>query len=76
MYTMTVIGSISDSPFTHPASITTLVLIFVWLPLLLLAAKRITQCVEPEKMVFWMFSLVVFPLVGAIVALVVLREKK
>lgn len=73
---MTVIGSISDSPFTHPASITTLVLIFVWLPLLLLAAKRITQRVEPEKMVFWMFSLVVFPLVGAIVALVVLREKK
>ena len=73
---MTVIGAISDSPFTHPASITTLVLIFVWLPLLLLAAKRITQQVEPEKMVFWMFSLIVFPLVGAIVALVMLREKK
>lgn len=72
---MTVFGALADSPFTHPASIATLVLIFVWLPLLLLAAKRITRCVEPEKMVFWMFSLVVFPLVGAIVALVVLREE-
>lgn len=67
---------LADSPLTHPASIATLVLIVVWLPLLLLAAQRITKCVAPEKMVFWMFSLVVFPLIGAIVALVVLREKK
>ncbi len=73
---MTVFCAVSDSPFTHPASIATLVLIVIWLPLLLLAATRITKCAPPEKMVFWMFSLVVFPLVGAIVALVVLREKK
>lgn len=67
---------LADSPFTHPASIATLVLIFVWLPLMLIAAKQITQKIEPEKMVIWMFSLVIFPLIGAIVVLVLLRDKK
>lgn len=66
--------TLANSPFTHPASIATLVLIVIWLPLLLLAAKRIADRVPPEKMVFWMFSLVVFPLVGAVVALTVIKK--
>ena len=73
---MTILGALSDSPFTHPASIITLVLILLWLPLMLVAAKRITKNVPPEKMVLWMFSLVVFPLIGALVALIVIKNEE